>query len=246
MTLDKIYNMDCLEGMKSIKDKSIDLIITDPPYLHTKGHAYNKKTGKVYDDSKSALGGTSLSATNFIMSEMSRFGEEQIDSILKEFVRVEKIPNMYIFCNETQVPFYTMWATNHGLMFTILVWEKPLSIINRNRFSQNIEFIIRIYDYGTALNRLPELTNVYNRVQKASPCYDKIHPTQKPLEIVRGFIMLSSKPNDVILDAFMGSGTTAVACVKENRHFIGFEMNPEYYRKANCRITAERSQQTLF
>ena len=126
---------DCLVEMAKIPDKSIDLVVTDPPYLHTKGRGINRETGKAYADGHSKFANSDLYSTKgFMMGEMSTFGEEQIDKVLTEYVRVCKIPNMYIFCNETQVPYYTMWAEKHNLMFSILVWEKPLSIINRNRF----------------------------------------------------------------------------------------------------------------
>lgn len=248
MQLDKIYNEDCIVGIKNIPDKTIDLIVTDPPYLHTKGRGINRETGKAYANGNSKFANSDLYSTSgFMMGEMSSFGEEQIDSILKEFVRVCKIPNMYIFCNETQVPYYTMWATENDLMFSILVWEKPLSIINRNRFSQNVEFIIRIYDYGTALNRI-DINHIYNRVRKVNQVgtSKKVHPTQKPIELVESFILLSTHENDVVLDAFLGSGTTAVAAIKTNRHYIGFEIDKEYYSKANKRIENTKSQLTLF
>ena len=191
-----IYNKDCFTEIKNIPDKSIDLVITDPPYLHTKGRGVNHKTGKYYANGNYKFANSELYSTSgFMMHEMSGFGENDIDSILNEFVRVCKIPNMYIFCNETQIPYYTMWAETHDLMFSILVWEKPLSIINKNRFSQNIEFIVRIYDYGTALNRLEHRNNYYNRVQCIPPVTpsQKLHPTQKPVELIDVFINLSSK-----------------------------------------------------
>lgn len=248
METNKIHNEDCFDGLKNIPSKSIDLIVTDPPYLHTKGRGINKKTGKAYADGHSPFANSDLYSTKgFMMSKMSKFGEEEIDKALKEFVRVLKVPNMYIFCNETQVPYYTMWAEKNELMFSILVWEKPLSIINRNRFSQNIEFIIRIYDYGTALNKI-EINKLYNRVwqqTQVSP-NDKIHPTQKPVELVERFILLSTKPNDIVLDPFIGSGTTAIAAIKNKRQYIGFEISENYYNKAINRIKNHTRQLTLF
>lgn len=249
MEVNKIYNEDCLLGLAKIPDKSIDLVVTDPPYLHTKGRGINRETGKAYADGHSKFANSDLYSTKgFMMGEMSTFGEEQIDKVLTEYVRVCKIPNMYIFCNETQVPYYTMWAEKHNLMFSILVWEKPLSIINRNRFSQNIEFIIRIYDYGTALNRLYNVNDVYNRVQKVNQVThsEKVHPTQKPLSIVEGFILLSSNEGDVVLDSFCGSGTTAVACVKNKRNYICFEKEEKFYNIALQRVQNEQSQLCLF
>ena len=248
METNVIYNEDCFVGLKKIPNKSIDLIITDPPYWH------KKSPGKPYSDRKQCKTDSGFSnsklfnAEGFMMREMSDFREEQINAVLKEFVRVCKIPNMYIFCNETQVPYYAMWAEKNNLMFSILVWEKPLSIINKNRFSQNIEFIVRIYDYGTALNKVEDLNFLYNRVKKVKPLShkEKIHPTQKPISLMEEFIILSSNIGDVVLDAFCGSGTTAIACLNQNRNFICFEKNEEYAKIANERIASSHKQLKLF
>ena len=80
-------------------------------------------------------------------------------------------------------------------------------------------------------------------------CTDKnklFHPTQKPVDLLRYLIRTYSNEGDTILDNCMGSGTTAVACIREKRHFIGFELNKEYFDKACKRIDAERRQLTLF
>lgn len=244
-----IYNEDCFVGLKKIPDKSIDLIITDPPYLHTKGRGMNHKTGKSYANGNSKFANSDLYSTSgFMMSQMSFFGEEKMEEMLREFVRVCKVPNMYVFCNETQVPYYAMFAERNNLMFSILVWEKPLSIINKNRFSQNIEFIVRIYDYGTALNRIDGNNNLYNRIKtyKQVSAKEKLHPTQKPLCLVSEFIELSSKRGDIILDAFCGSGTTAIACEKLKRRYICFEIDNNFYNISKERIKAERNQLKLF
>lgn len=72
------------------------------------------------------------------------------------------------------------------------------------------------------------------------------HPTIKPLNIMRTLVFNSSEEGQTVLDPFMGSGTTAIACIKEKRHFIGFELNKEYFDKAVKRINAEKSQLLLF
>lgn len=245
--LDRIYNEDCLAGMKRIPDGSIDLVVTDAPYWHKKspGPPYSQRRQCNTDSkfSNSAL----YNYEGEMIKQMSDFDDKCINAFLTELKPKMKIMNAYLFCSETQVPYYCMWAENNGLMFTILVWEKPLSIINKNRFSQNLEYIIRIYDYGTALNRLP-YNELYNRVKKTLPISggNKIHPTEKPVTLMQEFIQLSSKEGDVVLDAFMGSGTTAVACIRENRHFIGFELDKGYYEKACERIRAEQMQVRLF
>lgn len=74
----------------------------------------------------------------------------------------------------------------------------------------------------------------------------KIHPTQKPVELMSQLIAASTKEGDTVLDPFMGSGTTAIACIREKRNFIGFELNKEYYDKACKRIRLEQAQPVLF
>ena len=74
----------------------------------------------------------------------------------------------------------------------------------------------------------------------------QFHPTQKPVDLLRYLVRTYSNEGDTILDNCMGSGTTAVACIKEKRHFIGFELNKDYYDKACQRIDAEKRQLTLF
>ena len=242
-----VINDDCLTVLPQIPDKSIDLVVTDPPYLHTKGRGINRKTGKAYNDGHSPFANSELFSTKgFMMGQMSSWGEEKINKTLDELVRVCKIPNIYVFCNETQVPFYGIWANKHELMFSILIWEKPLSIINRNRFSQNIEFVIRIYDYGTALNRLDGCNQIYNRVRRVAPVQNKVHPTQKPVELVESFILLSSNVGDTILDPFMGSGSTYIACVKNERNFIGIEKEKRFCEIAKTRIKDYNAQLKLF
>lgn len=151
--------------------------------------------------------------------------------------------NCYIFCNDTLIPYYLNWANKNKKKFTILTWEKPLSILNRNRFSQNLEYIVRIYDNGTALNKLdldkfPEKKDYYskNRKMNQPKGKGKLHPTQKPIEYIEGIIELSSNEGDTVLDAFMGGATTAIACIKLNRNYIGFEKDEKYFEIGEKRI----------
>ena len=74
----------------------------------------------------------------------------------------------------------------------------------------------------------------------------KLHPTQKPVDLLRYLVLTYTNEGDTVLDNCMGSGTTAIACIKERRHFIGFELSKEYFDKAVKRIKAEQAQLTLF
>ena len=234
-----IYLGDCFELLPEIEDKSVDLVVSDCPYEFSNGNwLTSRKTGK-----KSILNGSCLDTDGDVYDSMSAFGEEDINRLLDMLVPKMRIPNMYFFCSEEQVPYYGMYARRKGLHFQLLVWEKPLSIINRNRFSQHTEYIVRIYDFGTGLNPV-QFNDYYSKVLRDAPIHgkSKYHPTQKPTSIMRKFIMLSSNEGDVVLDPFMGSGSTIVSAIECGRRYIGIEKNEKYYKIAESRMKAEKSQ----
>lgn len=99
---------------------------------------------------------------------------------------------------------------------------------------------------GEVVFNLPENCKALSNVLEFSKDTDGFHPTQKPVALIRRLIQTYSNEGDTILDNCMGSGTTAIAAIREKRHFIGFEMNAEYYEKAMKRIKLERQQLTLF
>lgn len=222
-----IYMMDCLQGLKLIPDNSIDLIVTDPPYqidgIHEyKGNDLGKRLinyqGKLVDDNL-----------------VSGFDK----AILDEMYRVMKVPNIYIWCNIAQVPMYIKYfVLEKGCKMDILIWHKtnPMPCCN-NKWLTDKEYCLYFrkggycnpsgYAEAKTVWHLP--TNI-----KDKKLYG--HPTIKPLSIIENIIRNSSKEGDVVLDAFMGSGTTAVACIKNNRKYLGFENNEVYYEVAQKRI----------
>ena len=93
---------------------------------------------------------------------------------------------------------------------------------------------------------LPEMANSMSNVLEFSKDTDGFHPTQKPVALIRRLVLTYTNEGDTVLDNCMGSGTTDIACIKERRHFIGFELSKEYFDKAVKRIKAEQAQLTLF
>ena len=214
---------DCLEFMKDIPDKSIDLLITDPPYLHIKGGMKSKGLNKGCRE-----------ANSNVVKNMSDFGEKSIYRFLDTAKPKMKEINMYIFSSKLQVPYYLNWALENKSQFDILVWDKDFKgIISRKFFANNSEYIVRIYKKG--LNRLED-NMLYQKIHKFKRPTEKMHEAQKPVELLERFIKLSSNENDVILDPFMGSGSTGVACINTNRNFIGIELDENYYKIACERI----------
>ena len=229
----KLYN----ENFFNTKISGYDLVITDPPYLHNKSH--RRKDGKdIHLESNSSFANSSLYRDGGeLMANLSDFGEKEITSFLRIINNNMDKTHAFIFCNETQLNFYINEANNLKLKTNILIWEKPLSIINKNRFSLNAEFIVRVYTKGCTLNKLDN-NSLYGRVQRCGVVRGKgkIHPTQKPIELIQRIIDISTKENDVIFDPFMGSGSTGVAAKNSKRKFVGVELDEKYYNLASQRI----------
>ena len=236
MELNKIYNEDCLVGMKRIPDKSVDLIITDPPYEHVKGGMKSKKynVGTWKSDS-------------YMNAKMSDFKKKDIFNFLDVSIAKMNKVNMYIFCSKLQLAHYFDYLNkNKKLKYDLLVWDKSsdddkYSMKSSKFFTQDIEYIVRIYESGVSLNKVwnEEKTKsdsrYYMKRQKFKQPKGK-HGTMKPVELIERFIELSSNENDIILDGFMGSGTTAIAAMNTNRQYIGFELDEYYYNVAMKRL----------
>lgn len=227
----KIYQGDCLEVMNKLPDKSIDLLITDPPYLHVKGGSKCKRINRgVYDEKKE------------IKSKMSDFDEFQIFSFLNIVKMKMKKMNAFVFCSKLQITFYLKWISQYKkYQYDILIWDKCRSgLIGHKAFATNIEYIIRIYEYGCGLREVKNedklISEYYQKIQSIPSVKNKKHPAEKPIELIKRFILLSSNENDIVFDPFMGSGTTGVSCMNLNRNFIGIELDENYFNIAKNRI----------
>ena len=254
--LDKIYNEDCLIGMKQIPDASVDCIICDLPYGTTacawdtiipfdKLWAEYKRIRKPY--APILLFGSEPFSTMVRMSNLSEFRYDWIwtKSQAADFVHAKNRPmkNYEIisaFCqypmgHKSQLGDKRMPYNPQGLVPCHKVKN------GKNKFGTNIGKRPSQVDEYVA-----EFTNYPNAVIHFDQIGKKLHPTQKPVELLRYLVLTYTNEGDTVLDNCMGSGTTAIACIKERRHFIGFELNKEYYDKACKRIKAEQAQLSLF
>jgi DNA modification methylase len=224
--------------VKNVESKSIDLVVTDPPYWHKKspGKPYSQR--KAYNTESKFANSKIFHADSEMMKKMSDFDGNEVETMMGEIKRVMKKMNAYIFCNDTLLPYYGMWAEKNNYHFSVLIWEKPLSIINKNRFSQHVEYIVRIYEYGTALNKIEDENNLYSKVKRYSQIRgnSKLHPTQKPVELIQEILKVSSNEGDTVLDLFAGSFSTGVACKEMKRNCLGFEIDEKNYNISINRI----------
>ena len=257
MEIDRIYNDDCLEGMKAIPSGSIDAVICDLPY------------GVLNSESE---GGSWDAVIPF-------------EPLWEQYRRICK-PTAAIVLFAQGMFTADLMHSNPKMWRYNLIWKKgdrSSGFLNANRMPlRNHEDICVFYDKLPTYNPqmrtgFPNHTRGHGGGKLKNGCYGKFdpwgrsevittekfplsvididkehdvnkqfHPTQKPVSLLRYLVMTYTNEGDTVLDNCMGSGTTAIACIKEKRHFVGFELNKEYYEKAVKRIEAEQSQLKLF
>ena len=240
MNFDYIEQGDCLNLLKSIPDKSIDLVITDPPYLKTKNNGYHSKEYR----GGGAFGVDKRDYHNQLNDTDLLNGFDF--NVLDELVRIMKKVNIYIFCSkELLKPLINYFTEIKNVNIDLLTWHKtnPVPTCN-NKYLSDTEYILFFREngvkiYGTYATKKKYYVTPTNKEDKK--LYE--HPTIKPLEIIKNLIINSSQENDVILDPFLGSGTTAVACVQTKRHYIGFELNENYFNIACKRLDEAESEE---
>jgi DNA modification methylase len=212
----KITCADCLDILKQLPDKCIDLVLTDPPYGIKESCGKNKSRSK--------------------LAVAKDYGNKDWDNstptkdVFDEILRVSKhsiiFGGNYFVENLSNSPCWLVWDKHNGendFADCELAWT-------------NFKTAVRKYDWTWA-GMLQE-----NMKEKEI----RIHPTQKPVGLFMKILQDYSNENDLVLDCFSGSGTTAVACHNLHRRFICIEKDPEYW-KASCeRLEQAQRQQTLF
>lgn len=223
--LNNIYNTDSYLAIKEIPSKSVDCIYTDIPYLIVSGGG-----------GKSELGQRIQKVNKDYLKDIS----DGIDySIFDDMVRIMKKINIFIWCSKMQIlDIMNYFSKIPNVNTEILFWGKtnPTPATN-NVWLPDVEYCLYFREKGVKLNDGYELKSKYF----VSPIniYDKQlfdHPTIKPLELVKRHLLHATQENDVVIDFFLGSGTTALACKETKRNYIGFEINGQYFKNAQLRL----------
>lgn len=144
--------------------------------------------------------------------------------------------NAYFFCNKTLLIKYLNEAIKRELLYDILLIKKlnPIPAKN-NSYLPDLEYIVFLRSKGAYFNGKlkPEK---YSKVFEKNNIMNKYHPNEKPFNLLKKFVEISSKPGDLVLDTFAGSGTTLLAARSINRNFIGFEILPRFVKTTNKRL----------
>jgi len=240
--LNTIYNIDCFEGLKFIEDKSIDMILTDPPY--------NKiQSSWEYD----------LDLTLF-WKEIKRIIKPSGAIVL---TCAQPFTSKLVSSNLSMFRYELVWVKNRGTDFlnvnkkplqaheNILVFYKKLCTYNPQKTQKN-PYVKKSAkkessDHHNPIKRTPIINRDGKRFPLSILYFNKvergIHPTQKPLGLFEWLIKTYTNKGDLVLDPFLGSGTTALACLRLQRNFIAFEREEKYCLLAEERIKPFRKEQ---
>ena len=222
----KLYCDDCLNIMKQIENESIDLIVTDPPYLIK--YKTNRRKNKDHD---------------FCSEILNDDNEQLIIDYIRECYRILKNNTaMYMFCNCDKVDFFKQELENAGFKIkNMIIWVKNNWTAGdlKAQFGKQYE-IIFLVNKGRKCFNGKRITDVwmFDRISGKK----QLHQNQKPVDLLKQCILKHSDENDIIFDGFMGSGSTGVACIETNRKFIGVELDKKYFEIAKERIEEVKCQ----
>ena len=208
---------DCLERMKEIPDGSVDLVLTDPPY------------GMDFQSNRRVV----KSRFEKIKNDKSL---EWLDGFFSECQRVLKNnTSIYCFCSWHNIDEFKCSFEKYFKLKNLCVWVKNNhgSGDLKGAYAPKHEFVLYGHK-GRSLLREKRVPDVFQYPKVASS--KLLHPTEKNIDMLELFVCNSSDEGNTILDPFMGSGTTGVACVNTNRNFIGIELDPDYFEIAQKRI----------
>jgi site-specific DNA-methyltransferase (adenine-specific) len=235
LELNKIYCESNLETMARMPDGFVDLVVTSPPY-NTGGKSLS--TGDFYKDYKDNL--EDIEYKNFIFNNM------------RELIRVTKhyvCYNFQILSNNKKIYLEFMNEFKDNIK-DIAIWKKQaVAQIQKGKMATGYEFMVILgkdsrmnFEY----NNFPENNYVPNIQTWHKKESIKGHGATMPIEMARYFVEYFSKKGDLVYDPFMGTGTTAIASILQNRNYIGSEITSEYIDIANKRLQPYLTQQTLF
>lgn len=220
MEINKVYNIDAFDLVKELDDESVDLIIVDPPY------GDNFTYGKL---NKTIIG-----------NEDEGINYKYMDAV---YPKLKNDKTMYIFTNHKFVDLLKHHALDTGWSYRTTI------VLVKNNFGLGFGFrnqheMCLVLEKGKPKYNLKNFTNVIQ--MKHINHQPDSHPHAKEWDVIRKMILHSSEVGDLVLDNFMGSFTTAKACFKENRDFIGTELDPKWFKKYEKELDALMNQTTLF
>lgn len=228
-----LLNTDCFSVLKNLPDNSIDLILTDPPYNLAK-----YSTGNMSFDWRSDI--------NNDVAEWDLVELEPKD-LAEEFKRVlSPKGNIFIFCSYNLIGEYHKVFDPIFDTFQFMVWHKtnPVPNFRKSSFLNSCELIVSCWNKGHTWNFTSQ-KEMHNFIESGI-CMGKerikdengknLHPTQKPVSVLKKIVEIASNENDIVLDCFNGVGSTGEAALSLNRRYIGIEIDKQYFDATTERL----------
>lgn len=221
-----ISNGDCLQLLEKVPDNYVDLILTDPPYNISKDNDF-----------------TTMGRNGIDFGDWDH--EADLTTWLSHAPRVLKSGGgLVIFNDWKNLPEIAKVCESKGLILKdLLRWVKtnPMPRNRDRRYIVDYEFAIWVVKKGKwTFNRQQETYQRPEFEHSILSSKKRLHPTQKPVELMEELIKIHSNENDIVLDPFMGSGSTGVAALNLKRKFIGFELDEKYFKIAKNRLEETR------
>ena len=235
-----IYHGDSYKLIKEIPDNSIDLIVTDPPYMvETQGAGFFGKNSDEHSMNYKDKKAYTYGGERYVMKEISNMSDGFSENILDELCRVMKKVNIYIWCSQKQLyQLINYFVIKKKCNWNLITWHKtnPIPACG-NKYLSDTEYCLFFREKGVQIQGSFDTKFTYYVTPLNSKDKKQYgHPTIKPLDIIKNFIINSSNDGDIVFDPFMGSGTTCVAAKELGRKYIGFEINEKYYNIAKDRL----------
>lgn len=243
-----IFCGDCIEGIETIEADTVDMVLCDPPYSSGGLFAGDRKktTREKYCDAdyRGAASYQNFSGDNMDQRSFTEFMRMVLNKC-RQKAKQESVCAVFVDWRNLAAMTDALQAA--GWIYRgIVVWDKGASRAIPNRFRNDCEYIV----WGTNGQRKTEYKS---GVFVGAGCFhipsvpqkEKQHQTQKPVALLKKLLEICPE-GGTVLDPFMGSGSTGVACVEMGRKFIGIELDPGYFQTSKERITAGNSQLSIF
>ena len=228
-----LINDDCFSVLKNIPDHSVDLILTDPPY----------------NIAKYSTGNMKFNWRSEINNDLAEWDLSELNpkDLIGEFKRVLKPNgNIFIFCSYNIIGEYHKVFDPEFDTFQFMVWHKtnPVPNFRKSSFLNSCELIVSCWNKGHTWN-FTNQRDMHNFIEN-SICMGServknkdgksLHPTQKPVAILEKIVKIAYNENDLVLDCFNGVGSTGVASLKNNRRYLGIEIDKTYMDATEQRL----------
>ena len=228
-----LINGEALEQLKMIPNNSVDFVCIDPPY-----ELDNHGGGKTDFAQRKLVKDLHI---DFISNGF------EMEKVFTEIERVSKTMNMICFCSNKQVSKIMNYWEQKKYSVTLLVWQKSNPVpFGNGKYISDLEFMIYVRGKNAIYNNTGYANQLKTFNYPAPSSKSRIHPTEKPIELLKRLIEIHSNKGSVVLDCFGGSFSTGLACMELAREFIGIELDNNYFEIAKERLKQHQQQLSIF